>query len=122
MTRNLARHVYDELRGGRSFSERKDMTLDELRTTKREAILRAAAMRGVRNIRGSGSAGRGESDEASDIDFLVDLESDRSLFDLSGLRIDLEAPLGTGVELSPGKDCVSGFGIEFFERRCRCER
>ena len=34
---------------------------------------------------------RGDDDERSDIDFLVDLEPDRSLFDRSGLLIDLEA-------------------------------
>ncbi|HYW48277.1 MAG TPA: nucleotidyltransferase domain-containing protein [Bryobacteraceae bacterium] len=36
---------------------------------------------------------------ASDIDFLVDLEPGRSLFDLSGLLIDLEAVLQTEVDV-----------------------
>ena len=75
------------------------MTLQELRTTKRDEILRVAAKRGARNIRVFGSVARGESDEGSDIDFLVDLEPDRSLFDLSGLLIDLEAVLQTEVDV-----------------------
>ena len=75
------------------------MTLQELRTTKRDEILRIAAKRGARNIRVFGSVARGESDARSDIDFLVDLESDRSLFDLSGLLIDLEAVLQTEVDV-----------------------
>jgi predicted nucleotidyltransferase len=69
------------------------MTLQELRTTKRDEILVIAAKRGARNVRVFGSVARGDNDERSDIDFLVDLEPDRSLFDLSGLLIDLEAVL-----------------------------
>jgi predicted nucleotidyltransferase len=75
------------------------MTLQELRTTRRDEILRVAARRGARNIRVFGSVARGENDAASDIDFLVDLEPDRSLFDLSGLLIDLEAVLKTEVDV-----------------------
>ena len=71
------------------------MTLLELQTTKRGEILRIAAKRGARNIRVFGSVARGENDAASDIDFLVDMEPDRSLFDLSGLLIDLETVLQT---------------------------
>jgi hypothetical protein len=75
------------------------MTLQELRTTRRDEILRVAARRGARNIRVFGSVARGDSDAASDVDFLVDLEPDRSLFDLSGLLIDLEAVLQTEVDV-----------------------
>ncbi|MGA3028738.1 MAG: nucleotidyltransferase family protein [Bryobacteraceae bacterium] len=75
------------------------MTLQELRTTRRDEILGVAARRGARNIRVFGSVARGESDAASDIDFLVDLEPDRSLFDLSGLLMDLEALLQTEVDV-----------------------
>ena len=75
------------------------MTLQELRTTRRDEILRVAARRGARNIRVFGSVARGENDAASDIDFLVDLEPDRSLFDLSGLLIDLEAALHSEVDV-----------------------
>jgi predicted nucleotidyltransferase len=75
------------------------MTLQELRTTRRDEILRIASRRGARNIRVFGSVARGESDGASDVDFLVDMEPGRSLFDLSGLLIDLEAALQTGVDV-----------------------
>jgi predicted nucleotidyltransferase len=75
------------------------MTLQELRTTRRDEILRVAARRGARNIRVFGSVARGERDASSDIDFLVDMEPDRSLFDLSGLLIDLEAVLHTEVDV-----------------------
>ena len=75
------------------------MTLQELRATKRDEILRIAATRGARNVRVFGSVARGENDPLSDIDFLVDLEPGRSLFDLSGLLIDLEAALHSQVDV-----------------------
>ncbi len=75
------------------------MTLEELRATKREEILRLATRRGARNIRVFGSMARGEGDERSDIDFLVDLEAGRSLLDLGGLQRDLEKLLATSVDV-----------------------
>ena len=75
------------------------MTMQELQTTRRDEILRIAARRGARNVRVFGSVARGESDSHSDIDFLVDLEPGRSLFDLSGLLIDLEAALQAEVDV-----------------------
>ena len=75
------------------------MTLEDLRVRRRDEILRVAAARGARNIRVFGSVARGESDERSDIDFLVDLEPGRTLFDLSGLLLGLEALLHTSVDV-----------------------
>lgn len=75
------------------------MTLTELRSQKRDEILRIAAKRGARNIRVFGSLARGDNDAESDIDFLVDLDPGRSLFDLSGLLLDLEAALNTKVDV-----------------------
>ncbi len=60
----------------------------------REAILHLAAQHGASNVRVFGSVARGEADEASDIDFLVDLAPDRSLLDLGGLWWDLNDLLG----------------------------
>lgn len=75
------------------------MTLEVLRSTKRDEILRVAARRGARNVRVFGSVARGDNDARSDIDFLVDLEPGRSLFDLSGLLLDLQAMLQTDVDV-----------------------
>lgn len=71
------------------------MTLQELRTARRGEILRIASKRGAHNVRVFGSVARGDSDERSDVDFLVDMDPGRTLFDLSGLLLDLEALLGT---------------------------
>ena len=75
------------------------MTLEELRTTKREEILRLAARRGARNLRIFGSVARGDSDAQSDIDFLVDLEPGRSLLDLARLQQDLAELLAARVDV-----------------------
>lgn len=66
---------------------------------KREEILRIARLRGAGNIRIFGSWARGEGDEASDIDLLVDLEPGRSLLDLGGLWWDLHLLLSRNVDV-----------------------
>ena len=73
--------------------------IEELLEAKREEILRVAAKRGARNVRIFGSVARGEADEASDIDILVDLEPGRSLLDLGGLWSELNELLGRKVEV-----------------------
>jgi len=75
------------------------VSLDELLQTKREDILRTANRHGAFNVRIFGSVARGEADSESDIDLLVDMEPGRSLFDLSGLLIDLEDMLGCHVDV-----------------------
>ena len=75
------------------------MSLNELLQEKREDILRTAANRGAYNVRIFGSVARGEADEKSDIDILVDLEPGRSLFDLGGLLMDLQDLLGHDVDV-----------------------
>ena len=46
-----------------------------------------------------GSVARGDATEASDIDFLVDLDEGRNLLDLGGLLMDLRDLLGHDVEV-----------------------
>ncbi len=66
---------------------------------KREEILRICAKYGARNVRVFGSTARGEADEMSDIDLLVELEPGRSLFDLGGLQYELERVVGCRVDV-----------------------
>jgi predicted nucleotidyltransferase len=73
-------------------------TLDDLRAQRRE-ILRVAAAHGAYNVRVFGSVARGEADEASDIDFLVDMAPGRSLLDLGGLLVDLQGLLVRRVDV-----------------------
>jgi predicted nucleotidyltransferase len=74
------------------------LTLEELRE-RREEILRIAAARGATNVRVFGSVARGEAGPESDVDFLVDLAPERTLFDLSGLILDLGDALGRKVDV-----------------------
>jgi hypothetical protein len=75
------------------------MGIDELLKDKRDGIFRLAAKRGAKNIRVFGSVARGDASPDSDIDFLVDLEPGRSLFDLGGLLMDLQDLLGRPVDV-----------------------
>jgi len=75
------------------------MGIDEVIAGKRDDILRVAARHGARKVRVFGSVARGEADETSDIDFLVELEPGRTLFDLGGLLMDLRDLLGRDVDV-----------------------
>lgn len=66
---------------------------------KRASILELAEQRGVRNVRIFGSVARGSADQDSDVDFLVDMEPGRSLFDLGGFLMDLKGILGCEVDV-----------------------
>jgi predicted nucleotidyltransferase len=75
------------------------MRHDQLVKEKREEILRLASRYGAHDVRVFGSAARGEADRGSDIDFLVELETGRSLLDLGGLQMELESLLGCRVDV-----------------------
>lgn len=75
------------------------MTIYELLQAKRENILQIAAKYGAYNVRIFGSVARGEADSSSDVDFLVEMESGRSLFDLGGLLMELQELLGCNVDV-----------------------
>ena len=74
------------------------MTVEMLSSKKRE-ILNAARHRGARHVRVFGSVVRGTADSDSDVDFLVELEPGRSLFDLGGLQMDLQSLLQCRVDV-----------------------
>lgn len=70
-------------------------SIDEVKE-KAVPILRAA---GARRSAIFGSFARGEATPESDIDILVDLPEDQSLFDHVGLKFKLEDALGRSVDL-----------------------
>jgi uncharacterized protein len=63
------------------------MALEALLRTKRQDVLRIAGKYGARRVRIFGSVARGEADDLSDLDFLVDLDPGRSLLDLGGFEL-----------------------------------
>ncbi|MBA4418277.1 MAG: nucleotidyltransferase [Syntrophus sp. (in: bacteria)] len=82
------------------------MNLVNLLKEKRVAILATAKRHGARHVRIFGSVARGDFDEKSDLDFLVEMEPGRSLLDRAALLLDLEKLLGCKV------DVVSDKGIK----------
>jgi len=59
----------------------------------KDAIDATLKRRGVKHASLFGSIARGESNEESDIDLLVEFEGRKSLLDLAGLKLELEEPL-----------------------------
>ena len=66
---------------------------------KQDQILAIGRKYGVSSIRVFGSVARGDDTPSSDLDFLVELEPGRSLFDLGGLQVDLEETLNCQVDV-----------------------
>ena len=79
------------------------MDLQELLKAHREEIIRLARSHGARNVRVFGSAARGDMDETSDVDFLVEFEPGTSLLQHGALIAELEELLGRKVDVAPEK-------------------
>ncbi|MFM7713220.1 MAG: nucleotidyltransferase family protein [Microcystis sp.] len=76
------------------------MTLKQLIQDKREDILKIATKHGAFNVRVFGSVARGEENENSDIDFLIDYDlAKTSPWFPGGLLVDLEDLLGCKVDV-----------------------
>ena len=75
---------------------------------RRHDLIAAAAAHGVRNLRVFGSAARGEDRPDSDVDLLADLPPDLGLFELGRVEAELEAILGSRVDLIPADDLKLG--------------
>lgn len=80
------------------FGKVNTMNIDQV-SDKRNEIVQIARRHGASNIRVFGSVARGDDDQNSDVDFLVDLEKGRSLLDLGGLLMDLQNLLGRPVDV-----------------------
>ena len=91
------------------------VTLDTVRREKRADIVRLGEMHGARNIRVFGSVVRGDNCEESDVDFLVDMEKGRTLFDLAGFVADVQDLLGVRV------DVVTPGGLRYLRERVLAE-
>jgi len=76
------------------------MNIDEIK----EKIIPILKQYGITKAGIFGSVVRGEATESSDIDILVEIESDMSLLDFVGLKLDLEEALGKKVDL--GEYCT----------------
>ncbi len=75
------------------------MGISEVISNQKEQVLALAAKYGASNVRIFGSVAQGTADADSDVDFLVDMEKGRSLFDLGGLLMELQELLGRKVDV-----------------------
>ena len=76
------------------------MSLREILDSKRNEILGIAAKHGAHNVRIFGSVARGEDDERSDLDLLVEFDPTVSLLDHAALVVELEDLLGRKVDVA----------------------
>lgn len=79
--------------------ETSSMGSAEIIQEKKEHILAIAAKYGASNVRVFGPAVKGVADPNCDIDFLIDLERGRTLFDLGGMIVDLQQLLERNVNV-----------------------
>ena len=91
------------------------VTLNTLRGEKRIEIVLLGEKYGARNLRVFGSVARGDNREESDVDFLVDMDKGRTLFDLAGLVADVQDLLGVPV------DVVTPGGLRYLRERVLTE-
>jgi hypothetical protein len=82
----------------RQTTRQRPPTLDELRA-RRDEILDLALRHGAREVAVFGSVARRQADGRSDVDFLVDMDPGRSLFDMGALLMDLQDLLGCEVDV-----------------------
>jgi len=66
----------------------------------RDRLSAIAAARGAGNLRVFGSTVRGEDADGSDLDLLIDLPPDISLFGVISLELEMEDALGVPVDVA----------------------
>lgn len=71
------------------------MTIEEIK----DKVIPILKRYGVKRAAIFGSLARGEAKITSDVDILVEIESDISLLDFVGLKIEIEEALGGKVDL-----------------------
>ena len=76
------------------------MSIEELRKMK-DKLYQIAAKHGIKKVYVFGSLARGENDETSDIDFLVELEIGASPFGVGGFQSEAQQLLGVEVDVIP---------------------
>lgn len=74
------------------------MTLEELRRF-RPGIIAIARRRGIGDVRVFGSVARGDAGPDSDVDFLVEVESGRSILAVGGFLDEVSELIGTPVHV-----------------------
>jgi predicted nucleotidyltransferase len=82
-------HLTTELPPDEEHAPRRQLTIEDLRGRRHE-IVAIGQRYGVSNIRIFGSVARGEADELSDLDLLIDVAPGHGYFDMTGFALDVE--------------------------------
>ncbi|WP_166979452.1 nucleotidyltransferase domain-containing protein [Paramicrobacterium fandaimingii] len=87
---------------------------------RRDLIMRLAAMHNLDDVKVFGSVARGEADERSDVDLLVETGDGTSYFDIAGFASDVEAIVRRPVDiLSVGSLDIASEGDRRILREAR---
>jgi hypothetical protein len=76
------------------------MKIEEIRNRK-DQLYQIAAKYGIKKVYLFGSVARGESNEVSDVDFLIDLDEDTSIFGVGGFQYEAQKLLGVEIDVIP---------------------
>ena len=90
------------------------MSIEELRKIK-ELLYRIADRHGIKRVYVFGSVVRGENNETSDIDFLVELEAGASAFGIGGFQYEVQQLLGVEIDVIPTFALTKVEDIDFVE-------
>lgn len=92
-------HLVTDLPPSEEDAPRRHVTVEELRVHRDEIAL-IGRRYGVSNIRVFGSVARGEADEHSDLDLLIDVAPGHGYFDMTGFALDVEQLMGVFTQVA----------------------
>jgi predicted nucleotidyltransferase len=76
------------------------MKIEEIKKVKQQ-LYQIAAKHGISKVYVFGSVARGESNEISDVDFLIEMDSDASAFGVGALQYEVQQLLGIHIDVIP---------------------
>lgn len=92
-------HLVTDLPPGEQDAPRRRVTVEDLRSH-RDEILAIGRRYGVSNVRVFGSVARGEADEHSDLDLLIEVAPGHGYFDMTSFALDVEQLMGVFTQVA----------------------
>lgn len=76
------------------------MRIEEIKKVKQQ-LYQIAAKHGITKVYVFGSVARGESSEASDVDFLIEMDANASAFGVGAFQHEVQKLLGINIDVIP---------------------
>ena len=92
-------HLLTDLPLDEEHAPRRRITVEDLRA-RQDEIVAIGRRYGVSNIRVFGSVARGEADERSDLDLLIDVAPGYGYFDMAAFALDVEQLMGVFTQVA----------------------